>query len=228
MKKLIILVLSVFLITSCSKDDDNYSLGKFWVGLGILQTTDYDTGSYRIIMDNKNVLIPVSVDFSIYDYAKNGDRILINYTILDDNAHGSNPATEYYVMINSVSKVLMKGIIDITEQNQDSIGNNPVNIGDIWITGDLLNIRFGYWGFNRTHYINLVKQPGELNKDTVQPIELEFRHNNNGDEENIPYTAYVSFRLNALKIDGLDSVKFVVKSTNYNGSEFRREGVYRY
>jgi hypothetical protein len=229
MKRYIFLTLisSVFLMTSCM-DDDGYSLGKIWVGFGILQKTDLVTNEYRIVMDNKSVLVPVSVDFNIYHYAKDGDRVLINYTILDDNAQGNEPATEYYVRINSVSKVLMKGIIDITEEIQDSIGNNPIDVRDIWVSDSLLNIKIRYWGFNKTHFINLVKEPGELNTNTPQPIELELRHNNNGDEEKIAHTGYVSFRLNALKIAGLDSVRFVVKSTNYKGDEFNYNGVYRY
>ncbi|MDR2911437.1 MAG: NigD-like protein [Bacteroidales bacterium] len=230
MKKnmLIILAASVFLITSCSKDDDGYSLGKFWIGFGIVQNTDSTTDNYRITMDNKKILIPVSVDFNIYDYVKDGDRIRVNYTILDDNANGNEPATEYYVRINSVSKILMKGIIDITEENQDSIGNNPVDVKDIWVSDNLLNIEILYWGSNKTHFINIVKQPGELNENTAQPIEIELRHNNNNDEEIIPQTGFVSFQLNALKIPNIDSVEFVVKGTNYSGKEFNYKGVYNY
>lgn len=227
-KVFILLVTSIFLITSCSKDDDGYSLGKFWVNFGILNKTGSDAGNYTISLDNKSILIPVSVDFNIYNYAQDGDRVWVNYTILDDNADGNNPATEYYVRINSVDKILTKGILDITEENQDSIGNNPVNVNDIWISDSLLNFEISYWGYNKIHFINLVKQPGELNENTVQPIELELRHNNNGDEGHIKQTGFVSFRLNALKITNLDSVTFVVKGTNYAGETFDYEGVYKY
>jgi hypothetical protein len=226
-KMLMLLVASVFLVTSCL-DDDGYSLGKIWVGFGILQETDSVTKEYQIVLDNNKILIPVSVDFNIYHYVKNGDRVLINYTILDDNSQGGETATKFYVRINSVSKVLMKGIIDITEENQDSIGNDPIDVRDIWVTDSLLNIKIRYWGLNKIHLINLVKQPGELDETTVQPIELELRHNKNDDEERIPHTGFVSFRLNALKISGLDSVRFVVRSTNYKGDEFDYNGVYRY
>lgn len=227
-KMLLMLVMSVFLLTSCNKDDDGYSLGKFWIGFGILQETDSSTHNYRIVMDNKDVLVPVEVGFNIYEYARNGDRVMINYTILDDNAQGDKPATEFYVQINSVMKILMKGIIDITEEIQDSIGNDPINIMDIWVSDSLLNLRVEYMGLNQTHLINLVKQPGELNEDTSQPIELELRHNSNEDEERYAQAGYVSFRLSALKIANLDSVKFVVKGTSYNGDTYSREGVYKY
>jgi hypothetical protein len=77
------------------------------------------------------------------------------------------------------------------------------------------------------HYINLVKEPGELTS-ADQPIELELRHNDNGDVEDIPYAAYVSFRLNELQIAGLDSVEFRVTSTDYDGELFEYEGVYHF
>ena len=57
------------------------------------------------------------------------------------------------------------------------------------------------------HFLNLVKEPGELSLDS-QPIQLEIRHNANEDSESIPYIAFVSFSLNNLRIAELDSVQF--------------------
>jgi hypothetical protein len=129
--------------------------------------------------------------------------------------------------VNSVKKVLLKGILDITEENRDSIGNDPIIVKDVWMSDSLLNFEIKYWGRYEVHYINLVKEPGELT-GADQPIELELRHNDNGDVEDIPYAAYVSFHLNELKIAGLDSVEFRVTSTDYDGKEFEYEGVYHY
>jgi hypothetical protein len=73
-----------------------------------------------------------------------------------------------------------------------------------------------------------VKQPGELTETSNQPIELELRHNKNGDDESIPYTAFVSFQLKALQIEGLDSVQFRVTGMDYDGDEFDYDGYYNY
>ncbi len=229
MKKylLVIAVGVAFLMTGCL-DDDGYSLDKMWVGFGIFQETDSTSNSYQIAMDDSTVLIPMAIDFNIHYYVDNGDRVLVNFTILDDDSQNNEPATKYYVKINSVTKVLMKGILDITEEIEDSIGSNPINVQDVWLTDSLLNFKLKYWGLNKIHYINLVKQPGELNESSEQPIALELRHNSNGDDESLPYTAFVSFKLSALKITGLDSVKFVVTGTDYNGDEFDYDGVYHY
>ena len=72
-----------------------------------------------------------------------------------------------------------------------------------------------------------MKQPGEI-VETNQPIELELRHNGNGDDEANYFTAFVSFSLNELRIEGQDSVQFVVNATDYEGAEFSEEGWFKY
>jgi hypothetical protein len=121
----------------------------------------------------------------------------------------------------------LKGIMDITPENQDSIGNDPVIVQDCWVTDSLLNFELKYWGRYKIHYINLVKEPGELTAGS-QPVELELRHNDNDDVEDFQYNAFVSFSLNELKIAGLDSVQFRVTSTDYDGDLFEYEGVFHY
>lgn len=231
MKKIgvVLLLLTTFLFTGCL-DDDGYSLSDMWVGFGILHKNG--PGDYEIIMDNDDVLVPVTAHHGHYydsDHSpfQDGDRVLVNYTVLGDNAEDENEPTEYYIKINSIREILMKGILDITEENADSIGNDPVILQDAWITDSLLNVKIRYWGNYKTHYINLVKEPGELTA-ADQPIALELRHNSRDDQENVPYSAYVSFNLNAIKISGLDSVQFVVTCTDYDGNELDYEGVFHY
>ena len=221
------LLASVFLVTGCLDDDDYYSLSDMWVGFGIFQETDSNANGYRIVMDNDDVLVPVTANFNVFHYVEDGDRVLVNYTILDDNSDAGEDATEYYIKLNSVKKILMKGILDVTEENNDSIGNDPIKVIDVWMTDSLLNFELKYWGSSKVHYINLVKQPGELTSEN-QPVELELRHNNNGDDESIPYKAFVSIQLGRLEIPGLDSVQFRVTARDYDNEEFEYESVYHY
>ncbi len=221
------LIASVFLVTGCLEDDDYYSLSDAWFGLGIFQETDSIAGGYRVVMDNDDVLIPVTSNFNVFHYVKDGDRVLVDYTILDDNSTDGEDATEYYIRLNSIKKVLMKGILDVTEENNDSIGNDPIKVVDVWLTDSLLNFELKYWGSSKIHLINLVKQPGELTSED-QPVELELRHNANGDGESIPYKALVSFKLGELKITGQDSVQFRVTGMDYDNQEFDYDGVYHY
>ena len=239
MKKYVFGILMVLIVslTGCLEDEDSYSLGKYWVGFGIIEELNNEPLEYQITMDNGDVLVPVASDYYRHWYyhgsedahtrLKDGDRILLNYTVLGDDADEEVDPTEYYIKVNSVKKILMKGILDITEENQDSIGNDPLIVKEVWMTDSLLNFEIKYWGHYKTHYINLVKQPGELTS-AEQPIKLELRHNANGDVEDIPYAAYVSFKLDSLQIDGQESVSFKITSTDYDGEVFEYNGDYNY
>ncbi|RIH64147.1 hypothetical protein D1164_16460 [Mariniphaga sediminis] len=236
-KYALFILLGLMVFTTSCLDDDGYSLGRMWVGFGMVEQVNSDPMEYQINMDNGDKLIPVASGYRLpwYYYGTNdpesrlktGDRILINYTILDDDAGDDGQIENYYIKVNSVKKILLKGILDITEENQDSIGNDPVIVKECWMTDSLLNFEIKYWGRYEVHYINLVKEPGELTADD-QPIELELRHNDNGDMEDIPYAAYVSFNLEEIQIAGLDSVKFRVTSTDYDDDLFEYEGTYHY
>ena len=234
MKRLVfgILVGFLFILAGCN-NDDGYSLGDVWIGFGVVENTD----TYKMILDDGEVLIPVAFGghnpWYDHDYSgthheiEAGDRVMVNFTILDDKRNDAGEIIEYYVKVNSAKKILTKGILDITEENKDSIGNDPIIVRDCWMANDLLNFKLKYYGHYQTHFINLVKQPGELAPEG-QPFELELRHNNNDDKEDIPYTAYVSFRLDSLQVAGLDSVRFRITSTDYDGELFEYEGVYKY
>jgi hypothetical protein len=238
MKKYVLIILLglIFTVTSCL-DDDGYSLNDMWVGFGTVEQVNSDPMDYRIHMDNGDVLLPVASGYQLPWYyqgtndpnsrLKSGDRILINYTVLADKTGDDGNIDLYHVKVNSVKKILLKEILDITEENRDSIGNDPVIVRDCWQTDGLLNFEIKYWGRYEVHFINLVKEPGDLTEEN-QPVELELRHNANGDVEDIPYSAFVSFRLDEIQIAGLDSVQFRVTSKDYEGKEFEYEGVYRY
>ena len=225
MKKLVfgIFIVLMFAFTGCN-DDDGYSLGKYWIGFGIVDSID----EYKIIMDGGEVLYVVNFNgYPSDEKIETGDRVFVNFTILGDKTDEEGEVIAYNVSLNSAKKVLTKGILDITEENQDSIGNDPIVVKEWWIANDMLNFQLKYYGRYQMHYINLVKQPGEFDPEK-QPFELELRHNANDDSEDIPYTALVSFKLDTLQIEGLDSVSFKVISFDYDNEMYEFEGVYKY
>jgi hypothetical protein len=234
MKKIIFVLLVgfIFVFSGCL-DDDGYSLSDIWIGFGVVENAD----TYKIVMDDGKILYPVAFGGYVpwnesgysgnYHRVEEGDRLMLNFTVLDDKLNDAGEITAYYVKVNSAKKVLTKGVLDITEANKDSIGNDPIIVQDTWMANGFLNFQLKYWGRNQTHFINLVKQPGELTAEG-QPFQLELRHNKNGDMENIPYTAFVSFRLDSLQVAGLDSVRFTVTSKDYDGKPFAYNGVFKY
>lgn len=228
MKKIVvgILIGFLFVFAGC-KDDDGYSLNDMWIGFGVYHGNE---NSSKIIMDNKDVLVPVASNYppGWGDDVKNGERVLLNYTILDEKHDDQGNLQYYYVKINSYQTILMKGVMEITPENEDSIGNDPIVIEDYWMTDSLLSFKLRYYGYSKTHFLNLVMKPSLSMAPGIQPYELELRHNANDDDDAIYYTAYVSFSLNSLRIEGVDSVRFVVSATDYDGVEFSEEGVFNY
>lgn len=224
----------ILIMTGCLDDDDDYSLDA-WVGFGVLQ--EVGSESFNIIMDNGDVLLPVAWDHyhsrdgntysDVLNHLEDGERVKVLFTILDDDENEQSEVGTYNVKVNSLKSILMKGIMDITPENSDSIGNDPLYVADYWITDSLLTFELRYWGYNEIHFLNLVKQPSEV-LEANQPIELELRHNANGDDEAFVKTAFVSFSLNKLRIEGQDSVQFVVTATDYEDEEFSDEGWFKY
>jgi len=210
--------------TSCLDDDDHYSLDKFWVQMGIVDKSSTD--KYTVSLDDGSVVIPVAGYYSGTSL-KDSQRVLVNYTILSDK-QVNETLKEYYVKVNAVKKVLSKGILDLTPAIEDSIGNDPIVVKDYWISKkQLLNIRLLYYGNYKVHYINLVKQPGNLTSGQ-QPIQLMLKHNENRDFRDFPMSALVTFDLAAIRIPGLDSVRFRVEYEDYNGKTNSFEGVSHY
>lgn len=211
-------------LSGCDMDDDGYSLDDAWVGFGLVHK-DSEAGILEIAMDDGEVLFPLSNDYSWYG-VKNNDRVLVNFTILG-NKDTENHDEHYYVKINSIRKILYKGILDITPAIEDSIGNDPITVKDRWIKGNLLNFELKYYGGSKVHYINLVKQPGVINLDNG-PVILEIRHNNRDDNESIPLSAMVTFDLSSLKVPGKTSTPFKVIAKGFNDKDFEYTGEYKY
>lgn len=227
MKKLFVLLLvgSLFgLMSGCDLDDDGYYLDNAWVGFGLVDK-DASSESYTIKMDDGEVLYPATnsrFDNEVFD----NERVLVNFTILG-NKDNPDHNEYYYVKINSLRKILYKGIFDITPAKEDSIGNDPIYVEDKWIKNNMLNFELKYWGGYKTHYINLVKQPGAINT-TNGPVILELRHNDNGDLGDFSLSAFVSFDLSALKVSGKNSTPFKIIAKGFDGEDFEYTGEYKY
>ena len=225
MKFILLSLMTIFVATSCL-DDDDYSLGKFWIDYG---TINGSRNNFTIVTDNGVVLFPSASDISFEGIA-DSMRVLVNYTILGDAAKPSE--IDHYVKINGMRKVLKKKITTLTAQNVDSIGNDGANIVNTWMTADydLLNIEFSYEGSPyHTHFINLVIDPQNA-VDEQGNIILELRHNNKGDSYTRPLlNSVASFDLRSIRKEGVNEVGFRLKAKNIAGmDDYNKTGVYKY
>jgi hypothetical protein len=152
------------------------------------------TSTFSFLLDNNQLMQVTKTNVPSF-IPKDGQRIIANYTLLTQTKVDSVYNTT--VRLNDASTVLTKGIFKITPATQDSIGNDSISVRDMWIGNDFLNIEFAYWGFNKTHYINLVSDASKTYTDGK--IHLEFRHNGNGDAPTYYSNGIVSFNLKSLQ-----------------------------
>ncbi|MBN2806233.1 MAG: NigD-like N-terminal domain-containing protein [Prolixibacteraceae bacterium] len=222
-KILIMMLLAGIFLTACSDMDDGYSLGDIWLSLGMVETENTSGYDYLLICDNGDTLLPAASDVP-YFKTKQDQRVLINFTILDEVGLATN---KFYVKVNNLQEILLKDLIELTPENADSLGNDSITINKIWMAKNMLNIDFSYIGGLTMHYINLAYTLDE-NGELKQPVELQFLHNANNDEARLIMGNIVSFRMDQLKFAGQDSTDFVVKSAGLLESAQEFTGTFRY
>jgi len=218
-----ILIMSCGLfLFSCQEEDDYYSLGEVWISMGFIDQPG-NSDSYTILLDGGDTLVPVTN--SSYSFnTKDSQRVMVNYTILDEVGQSTN---KFYAKINNLYDILYKNIIELTPSNNDSLGNDPVHIDDIWKSNNKLNIEFSFLGGDVIHSINLALPEGKASL-AKQPVTLELRHNAKGDSQTYRMRSMVTFDLKNIKIEGQDSVQFIVKSIDYDNNEHTFNSTFYY
>ncbi|HBG40465.1 MAG TPA: hypothetical protein DDW85_03490 [Porphyromonadaceae bacterium] len=205
--------------SSCD-DNSQYSLGDFVVSIATVEPTG--ANGYHIVLDNGKRLLPVHSDIRYMPGSE--QRVVVNYTILSDAKDGY----DYYVKINDIWNILTKQVIELNEENADSIGNDPIQIHDIWVGGDYLNVDFffNYGKGEKPHAVNMVKNTLS-SEATLNGVDLEFRHNAYNSASSKLYRGFVSFNLKPLQRTDVDSVVISVKVKDW-AEEKNYEVVYRY
>lgn len=206
------LALAIMLsFASCSRDDAD-SLDNFWMSIATVDSLSPHT--YSLVLDDGLKLWPaVSNDNSFRP--RSNQRAFVNYTILSDKQDGF----DHYIRVNYISSILTKKAIDLTAENADSIGNDPVEIKSIWSSGGFLNIEFIFRTSGQNlHAINLVNNTTTEHPHQDGKIYLEFRHNAFDDPQTVQRNSFVCFNLKPFQVPGKDSVELVIKTTEFYGS----------
>ncbi|MEI6680134.1 MAG: NigD-like C-terminal domain-containing protein [Mariniphaga sp.] len=214
------------IVTSCRHDDNYFAVGDFLVSFGTIEKKSSATNDYVIHLDNGNQVIPLSTSAPWFQVNDN-QRVLVDFNPLVDQRL-TDSTVAYRAVIRSLRDILFKGIKKYTEVADDSMGHDPIIVRDSWIskTGGILTMKLDYLTQGSTHYINLIDN-GEGN-GIVQPFILELRHNARGDLKKYPATAYVSFKLDYLKLTGKNETKFYVRYTDYEGRRIDLPYTFRY
>lgn len=201
---LIIMLSSAF---ACS-DNDGYSLGDYRISIATVVPENNQL--YSLVLDNGDKLWPAASD--VYYRPHINQRVFVNYTLLSDKQGDF----DHYIKINDIWNILTKPIIELTEQNADSIGNDPVRMNDFWIGDNYLNASFSFnYGRIRPHAINMVINKMEDAKDE-DVLMLEFRHNSYNSPSNALYHGFASFDLKPFRQDGKDSIPITIKVKDWD------------
>lgn len=211
MKKLFIGIMIIVLIASCKNDDAN-STDKNWQAIATVENPALST-AFGFRLDNGDLKCTNTAGLSNYK-PKDGQRIIAIYSFIEPNP-ASSSAIQNNVKLNDFYEILTKGIFKIKPAQQDSIGNNQIEIKSMWVGSDYLNVEFVYLGFDKMHYISLVSDDSKTYTDNK--IHLEFRHNANGDYPSSSKWGMASFNLKSLKANHnpIDSVKLIIHTKEY-------------
>lgn len=215
---IIAIILSLSVFTGCD-DDDTYSYGNLWVAIGTIEKQGESDIAYTLKLDDDNTILePISFGYP-YFKTEDNQRVVVNYTILGDKS--TTETKKYQVQVNALKEILTKDITNLTEENSDSIGNDPVKVDKAWMTNNYLSFRFKYYGGSKTHYINLVKNP-ENKSEKENEIILELRHNNNDDYAGNVLSGLVSFDLNSLNLTDKQKVDIKIKAKEYENHMYEK------
>ncbi len=198
--------ISFTFFSSCN-DDDGYSLDDMYIYMATVRPIG--DNAFDLILDDGTSLWPVNE----YKYTpRKNQRAIAYFTLISNKQNGY----DHYIVLRKLTNILTKNVIDLTTENQDSIGNDPIKIIRYWIGDDYLNIEFEYKrGGESVHYINLVNNT-TLEPNTDNKIHLEFRHNVNGDTQRNGVRGFVAFNLRPYITDNKDSVDFVIKVKDFD------------
>ena len=211
MKKLLTGIIVLFLIISCNNDDVN-SNDKNWQAIATVENPTLST-TFNFRLDNGDLMYTNTAGLLNYK-PKDGQRIIANYSVIETTSQ-TNSTVKNVVRLNDAYEILTKGIFKIKPAQQDSIGNDQIEIRSIWVGSDYLNVEFVYLGYNKNHYVNLVSDDAKTYTDNK--THLEFRHNANGDYPSSSKWGMASFDLRSLKANhnSNDSVKLVIHTKEY-------------
>ncbi len=193
MKKFKFLTWTLCLLTipffiSCDDDDEVYEID---------MATVHDSDGNLSLESDYFGYLPVSNKdiLTYYKVNKEGQRILAYFQFNEDDAKKENRSIKIY----DLYKVLTKKLYDMPAEKEDSIGNDPIAVSSIYTSRDHLNIFFTYLGSNSgiAHMLNLITTE-ESQVDENGLLEVEFRHNLEGDNEVYPQSGWVSFELSSI------------------------------
>ena len=196
----------VFSACDTSTDGENFyvSYGEV-VGTSEAYTIKTDAGNTLHIVENLLPTFPV----------EDGMRVRVNFTIQEQSGSDLN------VRLNAIEKVLSKEPVyssQLTPEELEELGNDPIYVENAWFGGKYLNIDFAVLRFDPqlAHFINLyVDEEGSDENNVV----VVLKHNAYGDPTTSLAFGRVSFDISKLVPEGKSSILVTLRWRNYDNSD---------
>lgn len=211
-------------LQSCLDDDNDPSES---LVISTINVPNPDSKDFYFTLDDGKKMFPGdSRGLGSYELT-DGQRAFVIFNQLEDKVEGY----DYNIQIKNIRNILTKDIVTLGEgENTDEkIGDDKINATYMWITQDskYLTIEIQYYGSqseNKKHFLNLVinkSAPETTDNEDNDYLELEFRHNDEGDSPNHLEEGYVSFKLDKIKelAEGKKGLRIRV-NTIYNGIKY--------
>ncbi len=206
LKNLAMAAVTSLSLISCSDDDSSQNTTYYTARATVTSELDQ---TLTLNTDGGNLLTIIS-DYGSYAPSK-GQRSMVTYSKV------SGQGNVYNADLHSAYDLLTKDVVELTADNQASIGNDPIHLYKAWCAGGFLNVNFGFnTSGNTTHYVNLVENSLASYPDDGK-IYLEFRHNAMGDSENYGQRGTVCFDLAKYQNNG-QTQTFVIMFTEFDGA----------
>lgn len=196
-----LLLLLVPMLFSCNDDNDNNTMK-----LSLLTVRTLDDAGYYFETDSVKK-VNINSNKHVSYKPTDGQRAFVYYNLSDEKVSGY----EYNMDVYSIQDVLTKPVIELTAETADSIADHNINVTRAWISKDHINIE--YWVYHsgaKQHMLNLVDNTTSQNGKLDDYINLEFRHNHNGDSS----TIYKSNGLVCFKLNGYNPAELGKKGIN--------------
>lgn len=197
------LLLLPLIIMGCNNDDE-------YRYVSLVTVAETDEGNLTFMRNDSVILNP---DNYTIDYDA-GQRMLIEYKIKESDK--TVYPYVYTIKLKDYSPVLTKAVIDLTTENEDTVGDDAFwNIYDMNSSGGYLNVYVGFLYNNVAHTINLVANTITPPTNSADTINLELRQNANGENIGFPVRELVSFNideyLTSAQESGLSKLVLAVK-----------------
>mgnify|MGYP003044670505 FL=1 len=218
------IIITLPMLQSCLDDNDHQSRS---LVISTINQISEDSKEFYFTLDNGKTMFPSNSQAWGGEKFENGQRAFVIFNELEQPVNGY----DYNVQVKQINEILTKDIVEMDddENTEEKIGDDKINTTDMRINKDnkYLTIEFQYYGTHsadKKHFLNLVIPKAEAAPTTEdgsgkdEYINLEFRHNSEGDYPQTLGEGYVSFKLDKIKdrMEGKKGLRIRV-NTLYSG-----------